>query len=336
LIHLNLEDPMPNRIRRRLLAAAALAPLASSPLGARAQAWPGKPVKLIVTFATGGGADFAARSVGAKLAESMGQPFVIENRAGGGGLIGNDAVAKAAPDGYTLLLGAAGPLTVAPHLYAKVPYDTMRDLIPIAHIAGTPFVVTVHPSVSANTVAELTALLKANPGKLTYGSSGTGGAPHLAGELFARTTGVNMVHVPYKGLSPAISDLLGGHIQILFADTGLVLPQIKAGKLRALAVTGAQRSALLPDVPTVREAGIRGYQAGSWYGILGPAGTPPAVIGRVNAEVNIALANSELQKQLAVQGMEPAAMSPEQFSALMREDYDKWGKLIREAGIKLE
>jgi tripartite-type tricarboxylate transporter receptor subunit TctC len=291
---------------------------------------------MIVTFAAGGGADFAARNVGPKLAEALGQQVVVENRAGGGGLIGNEAVAKAAPDGYTLLLGAAGPLTVAPHLYAKVPYDTLRDLVPVAHIASTPFALVVAPGITANTVAELTALAKASPGKLTYGSSGTGGAPHLAGELYGRTVGVNIVHAPYKGLAPAITDLLGGHIQVLFADTGLVQPHIKAGKLKALAVTGPQRSALLPEVPTMAEAGVRGYQAGSWYGILAPAGTPAAVVSKVNADVKAALGNAELQKQLATQGMEPAAMSPEQFAAMLREDYDKWGKLIREAGIKLE
>ncbi len=327
---------MPIRSRRQLIAATLALLCAHAAAPAWAQNWPAKPIKLIVTFAAGGGADFAGRNVGNRLTETLGQPVVVDNRAGGGGLIGNDAVAKAAPDGYTLLLGAAGPLTVAPHLYSKVPYDPLRDLLPVAHIASTPFVVAVHPGVAANTVAELTALAKANPGKLTYGSSGTGGAPHLAGELFTRMAGVSMVHAPYKGLAPAITDLIGGHIQVLFADTGLVLGHIKAGRLKALAVTGTQRTALLPDVPTVREAGLPAYQAGSWYGILAPAGTPPAIISRVNADVRTALANAELQKQLATQGMEPAAISPEQFAALLRDDYERWGKLIREANIKLE
>ena len=327
---------MPNRSRRQLIAAALALPLAHATTAAWAQSWPGKPIKLIVTFAAGGGADFAGRNVGNRLTETLGQSVVVDNRAGGGGLIGNEAAAKAAPDGYTLLLGAAGPLTVAPHLYSKVPYDTLRDLVPVAHIASTPFVVTVHPGVAANTLAELTALAKASPGKLTYGSSGTGGAPHLAGELYARMAGVSMVHAPYKGLAPAITDLLGGHIQVLFADTGLVLPHIRSGKLKALAVTGGQRTALLPEVPTVRESGLPAYQAGSWYGILAPAGTPPAIISRVNGDVRAALANPELQKQLATQGMEPVVMSPEQFGSMLREDYDKWGKLIRESNIKLE
>ena len=287
-----------------------------------AQAWPAKPIRLIVTFAAGGGADFVGRAIGTKLTESLGQPVVVDNRAGGGGLIGNDAVAKAPADGYTLLLGAAGPLTVAPHLYKSVPYDTFKDLVPVALIATTPFVLVVHPSVPANTVAELTALAKSKPGQLNYGSSGTGGAPHLAGELYAATAGVNMVHAPYKGLAPAITDIMGGHIQV--------------GKLKALAVTGQQRSALLPDLPTMIEAGVPGYQAGSWYGILAPAGTPSSIVTRVNADVRAALKQPEVQKQLIAQGAEPAPTTPEQFSAMLREEYTKWGKLIKDANIKLE
>ncbi len=322
--------------RRQLLGALAAAPLAAALPSALAQAWPTKPVKLIVTFATGGGADFAGRSVGAQLAGQLGQPVVIENRAGGGGLIGNDAAAKAAPDGHTLLLGAAGPLTVAPHLYAKVPYDPLKDLIPVAHIASTPFVLTVSPSVPVNNQGELIALAKSQPGRLTYGSSGTGGAPHLAGELFCKLAGVKMVHAPYKGLGPAISDLLGGHIQVLFADTGLVLQHIQAGKLKALAVTGAQRTPQLPAIATLREAGLATYQAGSWYGVLAPAGTPAEMMNRINQEVRTALGSADLQRQLLGQGMEPIAMSREQFAQLMREDYDKWGRLIKEVGIKLD
>ena len=301
-----------------------------------AQAWPSKPIKLVVTFAAGGGADFVGRAIGGKLTDSLGQPVVVDNRAGGGGLIGNEVVAKAAPDGSTLLLGAAGPLTVAPHLYKKIGYDTLKDLMPVALIASTPFVLVVNPSVSANNLGELTALVKRNPGKLTYGSSGTGGAPHLAGELYNAMASVNLVHAPYKGLAPAINDLLGGHIQVLFADTGLVLQHIKAGKLRALAVTGRQRTALLPEVPTMIEGGLRDYQAGSWYGILAPASTPASIITRINTDVHAALAQADLQKQLVAQGMEAVNMSPEQFSSVLREDYDKWGKLIKDANIKLE
>jgi tripartite-type tricarboxylate transporter receptor subunit TctC len=326
---------MPHPTRRQLLLAAAASPFATW-LPAHAQDWPVHPLRLIVTFAPGGGADFAARNVGTRLGELLGQPVLVDNRAGGGGLIGNDVVAKAAPDGYTLLLGAAGPLTVAPHLYAKVPYDTLRDLVPVAHIASTPFVLVVNPSVPANTLAELTALAKASPGKLTFGSSGTGGAPHLAGELYQKMAGIRMIHVPYKGLSPAITDLIGSQIQALFADTGLVVQHIKAGKLKAIAVTGAHRTAQLPDVPTMQEAGLPGYLAGSWYGVLAPNGTPASVIAKVNADVNAAIANPEVQKQLLAQGMEPGPATPEQFAGMLRGDYDKWGKLIKDANIKLE
>ncbi len=303
---------------------------------AHSQTWPSKPIKLIVTFAAGGGADFVGRAIGSKLTESLGQSVVVDNRAGGGGLIGNEAVAKAAPDGNTLLLGAAGPLTVAPHLYKKIGYDTLKDLIPVSLIASTPFVLVVHPAVPANNLGELTTLAKRSPGKLTFGSSGTGGAPHLAGELYNSMASVDLVHAPYKGLAPAINDLLGGHIQVLFADTGLVLPHIKAGKLKALAVTGRQRTALLPEVPTMIEGGLRDYEAGSWYGILAPASTPASIIARINSDVLTALAQADIQKQLVAQGMETVNMSPEQFSSVLRNDYNKWGKLIKDANIKLE
>lgn len=325
-----------NTLTRRFIIAA----LAMLPLGlastARAQEWPSKPIKMVVTFAVGGGADFVGRAIGAKLSESLGQSVVVENRVGGGGLVGNDAIAKSAPDGYSFLLGAAGPLTVAPHLYKKVGYDTLKDLVPVALIASTPFVLVVHPSVPANTVAELTALAKSSPDKFNYGSSGTGGAPHLAGELYTLTAGVKMVHAPYKGLAPAINDLIGGHIQVLFADVGLVLPHIKAGKLKALAVTSSERSELLPELPTVQEAGLKGYKAGSWYGILAPSGTPAAIVARINRDVQTALGQADFQKQLVNQGMVAAPTTSEQFASLLHDDYDRWAKLIKDANIKIE
>lgn len=326
---------MPHRTRRWFVCSLGATPLLGC-LPALAQSWPTRPVKLIVTFAAGGGADLVAREIAPRLGDALGQPFIVENHAGAGGLIGDDLVAKAPPDGQTLLLGAAGPLTVAPHLYAKVPYDTLADLVPVALVATTPFVLVVNPDVQASNVADLTALAKASPGKLVYGSSGTGGAPHLAGELYDNMAGVKMTHAPYKGLAPAINDLLGGHIQVLFADTGLVVPHIKAGKLKALAVTGRQRSPLLPDVPTLREAGLPDYQAGSWYGILAPAGIPPAIVSRVNAEVRAALASPDLQHHLIAQGLEPSPATPEEFAALLHADYAKWGKLIKQANIKLD
>jgi tripartite-type tricarboxylate transporter receptor subunit TctC len=321
--------------RRSVLGSLLAVPFAAA-RPAMAQAWPARPIKLVVTFAAGGGADFVGRAIGNRLTESLGQSVIVDNRAGGGGLIGNEVVVRAPPDGYTLLLGAAGPLTVAPHLYKNVAYDTFKDLMPVAMVGSTPFVLVVNPSVQANTLAELTALARNKPGKLNYGSSGTGGAPHLAGELYTAMAGISMVHAPYKGLAPAITDLLGGHIQVLFADTGLVQPYIKAGKLRALALTGGQRSALVPEVPTMKEAGLPGYQAGSWYGILAPAGTPAAIVNRVGGAVQAALKQPELQKQLVAQGVEPVSTTAEQFGVVLREDYNKWGKLIKDANIKLE
>jgi len=324
------------KVRRAQLVAILFASiaLAIAP-GVSAQPYPTKPIKLVVTFAAGGGADFVARVVAAKLSESLGQQVVVDNRAGAGGAIGADFVAKSLPDGYTLLLGAAGTLTILPNLQA-VTFDSAKDFEPIGLIGSSPFVLAVSPTVSANTVAELTALAKANPGKLNFGSSGNGGAPHLAGELYRSVTGIDIVHVPYKGLAPAITDVLGGQLQILFADVGLIAPHLKAGKIKALAVTGKERSSVLPELPTMIEAGVPGYQAGTWYGILAPVGTPSAIVARLNAELLKITAMPEIKTQFAVQGIEPAGGLPAQFGVLIREDTTKWGNLIKEAKIKVE
>ena len=303
---------------------------------ADAQAYPSKPVRMIVTFAAGGGADFVARAVAPKLGEAIGQPVLVENRPGANGALGADLVAKAAPDGYTLLLGAAGTMVVAPHLGANMPFDPMKDLVPAALVAISPFVVTLNPAVQANSVRELIALAKANPGKINYGTSGTGGSPQLATELFKSMTGVNMVHVPYKGLAPALADLIGGQIQVVFADVGLVKGNIAAGKLKGLAVTSAARTGAMPDLPTVAEAGVPGYAAGTWYGIYAPAGTPADTVSRVSAETRKALALAEIKTAFVAQGMEPVGDTPGEFAAFMREEFAKWGKLIREAGIKAQ
>ena len=307
-----------------------------APCLAAAQAYPAKPLRLIVTFAAGGGADFAARAIAPKLSELLGQPVVVDNRPGANGALGADLVAKAAPDGYTLLLGAAGTLVVAPHLGANMPFDPMKDLAPASLVAISPFVVTLNPSVPANSVRELIALAKASPGKINYGTSGTGGSPQLATELFKSMTGVNLVHVPYKGLAPALTDLIGGQIQVVFADVGLVKGHIAGGKLKGLAVTSAVRSAAMPELPTVAEAGVPGYAAGTWYGILAPAGTPADIVSRVGAETRKALALAEVKTAFVAQGMEPAGDTPAQFAGYMREEYAKWGKVIREAGIKAQ
>ena len=322
--------------RRSWMTSIAASVLLAWTLAAPAQTWPDRPIKLVVTFPAGGGADFVGRALAPKLTEALGQPVVVDNRGGANGAIGNEAVAKSAPDGYTLLLGAAGALTIAPHLYAKQAVDTFRDFIPVSLVGSSPFVLAVNPSVPAKTVAELTALAKANPGKLNCGSSGTGGAPHLACELYKSVTGAQIVHVPYKGLAPAITDLLGGNVQVLFADIGLIAPHVKAGTLRALAVTGTQRTPALPEVPTMIEAGVPGYTAGTWYGVLAPAGTPPAIVKRLNTDIVKALASPDLRAQFADQAVVAAGGTPEEFAALIRADYDKWGKVIKDANIKAE
>jgi tripartite-type tricarboxylate transporter receptor subunit TctC len=277
-----------------------------------------------------------ARVIAPKLGDALGQTVVIDNRAGAGGVVGDEIAARSAPDGYTLLLGAAGALTIAPHLYQKIGVDTFNDLVPVGLVASSPFVLVVNPDLPVATVRDLTALAKANPGKYNFGSSGTGGAPHLAGELYKREAAINLTHVPYKGLAPAITDLLGGQIQILFADVGLVAQHVKAGKLKALAVTGKQRSSALPDVPTMIEAGVPGYSAGTWYGVLAPTNTPRDIVTRVNAEIVKIVAMPDIKSQFAVQGVEPGGDAPEPFAALIREDYNKWSKLIKETGIKGE
>jgi tripartite-type tricarboxylate transporter receptor subunit TctC len=304
-------------------------------LNASAQGYPMKPVRLIVTFAAGGGADFVGRTLGSKLAERLGQPVVVENRAGANGAIGAELVARAPADGYTLLIGAAGTVAVAPHLNANLPFDTFKDFAPIALVATSPFVVTVHPQVPAKSVRELIQLAKSRPGKLNFGSSGVGGSPQLAGELFKSMAGVELVHVAYKGLAPAITDLIGGQIEVVFADVGLVKAHLDAGKLRGLAVTGESRSPLLPDLPTVDEAGIPRYTAGTWYGLLAPAGTPASVVAKLNEETRKALSDPVVKSALTKQGVETASTSPEEFAKFLREEHDKWGAVIRKAGIKV-
>jgi tripartite-type tricarboxylate transporter receptor subunit TctC len=301
---------------------------------ASAQTYPSKPVRLIVTFAPGGGADFVARAIAPGLSEALGQPVVVDNKAGANGVVGADAAAKAAPDGYTLLLGTAGTLAVAPHLGEPLPFDPLRDLIPVSLVATSAFAITVNKAVPVDTLAALVAYAKAHPDKLNYGSSGTGGAPHLAAELFCSMAGVQMTHVPYRGLAPAIADLISGQIQVLFADVSLVASHVKSGALRGLAVTGANRSTVLPDLPPVAEAGVPGYSAGTWYGIFLPAGTPAVIVTRVAEALKKVMASPELKATLAAQGVDAAWDTPEQFATFVREDSDKWRALIRKADIK--
>jgi tripartite-type tricarboxylate transporter receptor subunit TctC len=301
----------------------------------QAQDYPSRPIHMVVPYAAGGGTDFVARAVSDKLSTSLGQPVVIENKAGANGALGSDAVAKAAPDGYTLLTGAAGTMVVAPHL-GPLPFNPTKDLAPITALGTSAFIVTVNPNVPAKSLSELIALAKEQPGKINFGSSGTGGSPHLAAELFQSMAHVQMVHVPYKGLSLAITDLLGGHIQVLFVDVGLAVPFIKDGKLRALAITSSKRSPILPEVPTVAEAGVPGYDARTWYGLFAPAGTPQAIVDRLATTTNKALESDDLRAKLATQGLEAGGGTPAQFASFMRSESSKWERVIREANIKVQ
>lgn len=303
---------------------------------AQGQSYPNRPVRMVVPFAAGGGTDAVGRVLAPRLSELLGQQIVIDNRAGANGAIGTAEVKRAAADGYTVLLGAAGTMVVAPNLDAKLPFDTEKDFVPIALAATSPFIVAVGSGVPVNSIAQLIALAKTQPGKINYGSSGTGGAPHLAGELFKRMAGVDLTHVPYRGLAPAMTDLLGGQIQLLFVDVSIAMPQVKAGKIKALAITSAQRSPVAPELPTVAEAGVAGYAAGTWYGMFVPAGTPEPVVRRLTSDTTRALESTEVRERLIALGAEAAPLSGESFRSYVRQELAKWGQLVRDANIKLE
>jgi len=303
---------------------------------ASAQTYPAKPIRLVVPFPAGGSLDVVARAIGQKLAEAWGQPVVVDNRPGAGGNIGADLVAKSAPDGYTILEGALSTHAVNVSLYGKMPYDPVRDFAPITLVAVTPNVLVVNPSVPANSVKELIAYAKANPGKLSFGSGSNGSAGHLAGELFKTEAGVDMVHVPYKGAAPAMQDLLAGQIQLMFDNLANSMQQVRAGKLRALAVTTAHRSTLVPDLPTLSEAGLPGFDISTWWGFLAPAGTPKEIIAKWNAEVARILATPEMKAFFAQQGAEPSPTSPEAFAAMIQREIPKYAKIVKESGAKVD
>ena len=313
-----------------ILAVACAAP------NAFAQAYPVKPVRLIVPFAAGGGTDIVARTVGAKLGERLGQTVVVDNRAGASGAIGTELVARSPADGYTLLMGSSGPIAINPALHTKLPYDPLRDFVPVALITTMPFLTVVHPSLPVRSIKELIALAKVRPGQLNYASPGSGSSTHLATELFKAMAGVQIVHVPYKGVAPAATDLVSGQVQMLTGDLNTLMPHVKSGKMRPLAVTGGMRSALLPDMPTMAEAGVAGYEASGWFGMLAPAGTPRDIVRRLNGEIVKALQSDELRKRLAGLGGEVAGGTPEAFAQHLRWEIDKWGKLIRAIGLKPE
>jgi tripartite-type tricarboxylate transporter receptor subunit TctC len=309
------------------LAAALFAP------GASAQEYPSRPVRVVVPFAPGGPNDIIVRLVAQKLFESWGQPFVVENRAGAGGNVGTDYVAKSAPDGYTLLSVGPGSLIINP-LVAKVPYDAERDFAPITIMARAPNALVAHPSLPVRSVKDLIALARARPGAINYGSGGNGSTPHLSAALFAAMAGIELTHVPYKGTAPATTDLIGGQVQIAFLGIPAVLPHVKSGKLRVLAVTGLRRSPELPDVPTVDESGVPGYDVSPWYGLLAPAGTPRAVVARLAEEATQIVRTAEVREKLAAQGAEAAGGTPEEYAAVIRADAATWARVIDQAGLR--
>jgi tripartite-type tricarboxylate transporter receptor subunit TctC len=316
-----------------LLFALGLGLASSAPL---AQTYPAKAIRIVVTSPPGGSQDFLARLLAQSLAPPLGQTILVDNRTGASGAIGIDHVAKAAPDGYTLLLGAAGPIAIVPAVKKKLPFDPVRDFAPITLVAAGPFAVVVHPSVPVRTLKELIAVAKAKPRVLDYGSSGTGASPHLAMELLKSMSGIDLVHVPYKGVGPALTDLIGGQIDVMIADVHLVAPHEKSGRLRVLAVTSTERSSVLPGVPTVSEAGIAGYSAGTWFGLFAPAKTPAAVIARLNEETGKILADRTLAERLSTQGIAPRPSTPEHLGAHLRDEIKKWRKVVESAHITLE
>ena len=307
--------------------------LAFCTAGALAQSYPTRAIKLVVPSSPGGGTDIVARILGQKLSEQLGQQFVVENRAGAGTVIGNDAVAKSVPDGYTLLMGLS-TLAINPSMYAKLPYDALRDFAPISQSVSACNILILHPSVPAKTVVELIALARAKPGSLTFGSAGMGTNPHLSGELFKSLARIDMVHVPFKGSGQSIISQLAGEIAANFPSVPTAMPYIKAGRLRGLGVTTLKRVEVLPDVPSIAEAGLPGYEATQWFGLLAPAGTPRPVIDRLYQESSRAVRSADMKERMTAEGLEVVGSTPEEFASYIRAETEKWTQVIKSAGIK--
>jgi tripartite-type tricarboxylate transporter receptor subunit TctC len=325
---------------KRLLAAAMAAfvftPVASAQPASTGsgQAYPEKPVRMVVPFPAGGAADIVARQVAQSLSANLGVQFIVDNRAGAGGAIGADHIARAQADGYALLFASSSAMSINPHIGAKSSYDALRDFTPIVLIGFAPNVLVVHPSLPARSVKELIALARGKPGALDFASNGTGTLSHLTGELFMQRAGIRMVHVPYKGAAPAIIDTLAGNVTALFAAYPSVSAQARAGRLRALAVTSAKRVDIAPELPTIAEAGLPGFESSQWWGLYGPARVAPAVVNRLNTETNKVLRTQEVRKRLAADGAEAAGGTPAQLASYHRADYEKWAKVVKAAGIK--
>jgi tripartite-type tricarboxylate transporter receptor subunit TctC len=332
--HFSFDAPMK---RRTVLAAAAAAvALSLTPLAAHAQAFPTKTITVIVPFSAGGTTDILARVIGQYMSKDLGQPVVIDNRAGAGGNIGAQIVARAAPDGHTILMGTVGTHAINQSLYKKMAFDPIKDFAPLTRVALVPNLLVANPSQPYKNVKELIAYAKANPGKVTFGSSGNGSSIHLSGELFNQMAGVDMQHVAYRGSSNAVTDLLGGQIAIMFDNMPSAIGHVKNGRLRAMAVTTPKRSPALPDVPTIAEAGVPGYSATSWFGLLAPANTPAPVVAKLNASILKALADPAVKAKMAEQGAEPLGEKPEQFAEFIRSETAKWGKIVKESGATVD
>ena len=303
---------------------------------AMAQPYPAKPVRLIVHFPPGGPTDMVARVVAQKMTEAWGQQYVIDNRPSAGGIIGVELVARAVPDGYTLLFGTGGSMAITPAIGKPLPYDVNRDFAPVGLVVINPQILVFHPSFAPNNIKELITYAKANPGKINYASVGPGSPNHLGIELLKSLAGINLVHIPYKGSSPAMTDLLGGQVSMLFNSMPTVIPHVKSGRLKGIAVGSAKRSAAMPDIPTVAESGVPGFDYVTWYAMFGPAALPKPIIAKLNAEIVKMLADKELAQRLAVQGAEPSPGTPEQLGRYMREEQERWRKVIKSANLKLD
>jgi tripartite-type tricarboxylate transporter receptor subunit TctC len=317
----------------RALSFSLLALLLAAP--AAAQNYPTHPVRIVIPLSPGGTTDVPGRMVAQKLSETLGQQFFVENRAGAGGTIGSDFVAKSKPDGYTLLL-TASPFVISPHVYKNMPYNALTDFAPVIRIATGPYVLVVHPSLGVNSVKDLIALAKQQPGKIDFASSGNGGAQHLVTELFMYMAGIKLNHVPYKGSGPAQQDLMSGIVKVSFVGTPIAIPHMKAGRLKALGVSTAKRSPEMPEVPTIAEAGVPGYEATVWIGMLAPAATPKDIVAKLNGEIGKLVRTDEMRKLLVPTGMEPDPDTSERFGAYLKADYDKWGKVVRDSGATVQ
>jgi len=321
---------------RRIAGACVIAASFALAIPAAAQTYPAKPIRIVVPYPAGGTSDILARSVGQKLAEAWGQSVIVDNKPGANGNVGAEIVAKAAPDGYTLLLADIGSLAISPSVYPTLPFDPAKDFAPVTMVAYSPHILVVHPSVPVASVKDLVALAKAKPGKLNFAISGVGGAPHLAGVDFALRTGVDWVYIPYKGGAQAIADVAGGQADVTLNGMLATYPLVKGDKLKLLAVSSARRMSAIPDVPTIAEAGVPGFESGSWQGVIAPAGTPPEIVSRLNAEIVRIVGTPEMRENLSKQGAEVRTTTPDEFGAFIRTEKARWAKVVKDANVKVE